>query len=65
MRYCPDNVIDVSTLVRTIYELKEAGVNTKFAILEAGYYDENSIRTLYEEKVSFISRLKTNRKLYK
>lgn len=65
MRYCPGNVIDVSTLVRTIYELKEAGVNTKFAILDAGYYDENSIRTLYEEKVSFISRLKTNRKLYK
>ncbi|MDR1110841.1 MAG: hypothetical protein LBP92_09175, partial [Deltaproteobacteria bacterium] len=27
-RYCPGNVIDVSTLIRTILELKEIGVNT-------------------------------------
>jgi hypothetical protein len=64
-RYCPGNVIDVTTLTRTIWELKENGVNTKFAILDAGYYSEENIATLYENNVSFVSRLKENLKLYK
>ena len=64
-RYCPGNVIDVSTLIRTMAELKRNGINTKFAILDAGYYDEDSIRELYRSKVSFVTRLKQNRKLYK
>ncbi|WP_108775281.1 transposase [Lactimicrobium massiliense] len=33
--------------------------------MDAGYFGENTIRTLYEHKVSFISRLKENFKLYK
>ena len=64
-RYCPGNVIDTTTLIRTISELKASGVNTKFAILDAGYYDDENIRALYREKVSFITRLKENRKIYK
>jgi Transposase len=64
-RYCPGNVIDVSTLIRTMKELKQNGINTKFAILDAGYYDEKSICELYENKISFVTRLKQNRKLYK
>ncbi len=39
-RYVAGNVIDVSTITRTIAELKANGVNTKFAILDAGYYTE-------------------------
>ena len=65
MRYCPGNVIDVSTLIRTIAELKESGLHTKFAILDAGYYDDANVKVLYEEKISFLCRLKGNRKLYK
>jgi len=64
-RYCPGNVIDTSTLIRTMAELKESGVNTKFAILDAGYYSDENIRHLYENKVSFITRLRENRKFYK
>ena len=37
-RYVAGNVIDVSTITRTIAELKANGINTKFAILDAGYY---------------------------
>ena len=33
-RYCPGNVVDVSTLGRTIEELKQMGVNTKFSVME-------------------------------
>jgi hypothetical protein len=64
-RYCPGNIIDVSTLSSTILELKENGVNTKFAILDAGYYSEDNIITLYKNKVSFVTRLKENLKIHK
>lgn len=64
-RYCPGNVIDASTLVRCLEELKEQGINTKFAILDAGYYTDKNIDELYEHKISFVTRLKGNRLLYK
>jgi hypothetical protein len=64
-RYCPGNVIDTSTLIRTISELKANGINTKFAVLDAGYYDDENILALYEGKISFVTRLRENRKVYK
>jgi hypothetical protein len=64
-RYCPGNVIDATTLTRCIAELKEHGVNTKFAILDAGYYTDDNIKEFYVSKISFITRLKENLKLYK
>jgi hypothetical protein len=64
-RYCPGNVIDTSTLTRTIAELKASGVNTKFAIFDAGYSDGKNLRALCECDVSFITRLKENTVLYK
>lgn len=53
-RYVPGNIVDVSTLIRTIAELKETGVNTKFSILNAGYYTEENAQVLLSNKVSFI-----------
>jgi hypothetical protein len=64
-RYCPGNVIDATTLIRTIAELKVNGVNTKFAILDAGYYSDSNIGALYDSKISFVTRLKENRTVYK
>lgn len=59
------NVIDVSTLIKTIRELKLNGVNTKFSILDAGYYSEENIRRLFHNKISFITRLPVKLNLYK
>jgi hypothetical protein len=64
-RYCPGNVVDVTTLTRTILELEENGVNTKFAILDAGYYSSDNIADLYRNKVSFVTRMREGLKLYK
>ena len=64
-RYVPGNVIDVSTLTRTIAELKANGINTKFAILDAGYYTGVNADALLDAGVSFITRMKGNFKLYK
>jgi len=64
-RYCPGNVIDVTTLIRCLAELKEQGINTKFAILDAGYYTDDNINELFAHNVSFITRMKENLRLYK
>ncbi|MDA3822898.1 MAG: transposase [Bacteroidales bacterium] len=58
-------MIDTSTLIRTVAELKQQGVNTKFAILDAGYYSDENIQSLYDNNISFITRLKANRRIYK
>ena len=64
-RYCAGNIIDVSTLIRCVEELKALGVDVNFAILDAGYYTNGNIRELSERKISFISRMKENYVLYK
>jgi len=64
-RYVPGNVVDVSTLTKTIKELKSYNIDTKFATLDAGYLTDENMRELFEGKVSFVSRLKENRKIYK
>lgn len=64
-RYCHGNVIDTMTLVRCLEELKAQGINVKFAILDAGYYTGGNISELFERKISFVTRLKSNLVLYK
>lgn len=64
-RYVAGNIIDVSTLTRTIAELKANGINTKFAILDAGYYTGVNADVLLDAGVSFLSRMKGNFKIYK
>lgn len=65
MRYVPGNIVDTTTLTTTIRELKAMGVNTKFAILDAGYVSEAGMRGLYDDNISFIMRCPTNRSVYK
>jgi hypothetical protein len=63
-RYVAGNVIDVSTITRTIAELKANGINTKFAILDAGYYTGANADALIDAGVSFMARMKSNFKVY-
>ena len=56
-RYVAGNVIDVSTLTRTIAELKANGINTKFAILDAGYYTGKNADALLDAKVLLLTTL--------
>ena len=63
-RYVPGNVIDVSTLTRTIKELKAYNIDTKFAILDAGYLTADNTQELYREGISFLSRLPEKTKLF-
>ncbi len=56
--------MDVSTITRTIAELKANGVNTKFAILDAGYYTGINADALLDAGISFMARMKSNFKVY-
>ena len=56
MRYVPGNVIDSTTLITTVKELKAIGVNTKFAILDAGYVTDDGLLEMYKNGVSFLTR---------
>jgi hypothetical protein len=64
-RYVAGNIVDVSTLKTTLVELKRNGINVDYAIVDAGYYDKDNIKELQNESISFITRLKSNVKLYK
>lgn len=64
-RYVPGNIIDVTSLTRTVAELKANGINTKFAILDAGYYTGTNADVLLDAGISFITRMKSNFKVYK
>jgi transposase len=64
-RYFPGNIVDVSTLKNTLDEIEQYGVNTAFALIDAGYYSEDNITALYEKNIPFLTRLPINRKLFK
>jgi transposase len=57
-RYVAGNVIDVSTVTRTNAELRNMGVDTKFAILDVGYYTNANADALMSAGVSFLMRMK-------
>ena len=64
-RYCPGNIVDVSTLRATIAELWQYKISVDYAIVDAGYFSEDNVRNLYRNNIHFVTRLASNRKLYK
>lgn len=59
-RYTAGNVVDVSTITRIIAKLRANGINTKFAILDAGYYTGINADALLDAGISFMARMKSN-----
>ena len=64
-RYCPGNIVDVSTLCTTIAELSQYNVNVDSAIIDAGYFSESNVKELYGNGIHFITRLAPNRVMFK
>lgn len=64
-RYAAGNVIDPNTIVRTVEELKANHIDTKFALLDAGYYNQKNADVLINAGISFVSRMhRSDRGLY-
>ena len=64
-RHVAGNVIDVSTVTRTIAELRAMGVDTRFAVLDAGYHANASADALMGARVSFLARMRPNLRTYR
>jgi transposase len=64
-RAVPGNVVDVSTLSRTITLLGEYGMPTDLSLLDAGYFSDHNVDLLYKAGIDFVTRLpERNRTLY-
>jgi transposase len=63
-RYMAGNIVDVSTLNVTISELSRLGVNTEYALLDAGYCSADNIKLLCDNNISFLTRLPSGRTIY-
>jgi len=64
-RYLPGNIVDVSSLNVTVEELKKFGVENSFVLIDSGFFSEDNVKGLYSEKIDFLTRLPSSRKIYK
>ena len=64
-RTLPGNIVDVSTVENTMDELKQYGIKDTFVYCDAGFFSEEDIKTFFEKKVHFLTRLPAGRILYK
>jgi transposase len=64
-RAIPGNVVDIVTLKSTINELKSMNINVGYSVLDAGYNSESNLEELYSLDINFMTRLISNRRLYK
>jgi hypothetical protein len=64
-RAIPGNVVDIVTMKGTVAELKTLNVNIKYAVLDAGYNSESNLEALFSLGIDFMTRLISNRGLYK
>ena len=64
-RYCPGNIVDVTTLCTTLAELAQYDISTDYAIVDAGYVSKDNIKELFQNNIHFVTRLAPNRVIFK
>ena len=64
-RYVPGNIIDVNTIVRTVYELQALGVDVDNCLLDAGYYNDDVFDSLRFASIDFMTRVNAVNGIYK
>ena len=70
-RYNAGNIVDVTTLRSTIAELEAFGIDTDYAIVDAGYCSKDNMKSLYgddkdgDKAIPFLTRIGSNLKMYK
>jgi hypothetical protein len=70
-RYNAGNIVDVTTLRATIAELEAFGINTEYAIIDAGYCCKDNMQDLYGKDkdsgkvIPFLTRINVNLTIYK
>ncbi len=64
-RCLPGNIVDVSVLSNTVAELGKFGVSETYVYMDAGFFSEENLRELYENKLNFLTRLPAGRTIFK
>ncbi|MDR3186701.1 MAG: transposase [Christensenellaceae bacterium] len=64
-KYVPGNIVDKSTLQHIFHEMEAYDFEIASALMDAGYFNEEDLKFLYDRKVSFVTRFIPNRKIYK
>ena len=64
-RYVAGNIGDVTTLANTIKEMKQNGIETSSALVDAGYYSQSNLKMLFAANITFLIRMPSNRVVYK
>ena len=65
-RLIPGNIVDMSTLIRSVNVLDHIGkIDTDFILSDAGYYTTSDINELYDANIDFLMRLPEKYNLYK
>ena len=64
-RITPGNINDISTITRSINDLNVHDIETDFVLMDAGYFTDDNVDSLYAAGIDFITRLpERNRSLY-
>ncbi len=63
-RINPGNIVDLSTVTRTLNELFLREMTADFGIMDAGYYTNDNIEELYNCEVDLITRLSSKYTIY-
>lgn len=58
------NIVDLSTVTRTLNELFLRDMTADFVIMDAGYYTNDNIEELYACGIDFITRLSSKYSIY-
>ncbi|MDR1583791.1 MAG: transposase, partial [Prevotellaceae bacterium] len=64
-KYIPGNIVDKATLQHIFYEMSAYDIEIISALLDAGYFNEEDLKFLYDRKVGFVTRFISNRTIYK
>jgi hypothetical protein len=64
-RVIPSNVVDVKTLKETIDEIQIMNFNVRYSVLNTGYNLESNLEGLFSLGIDFMTRLVSDRGLYK
>ncbi len=64
-RYYQGNIVDVSTLQNTFKELKKLGIEESYVVVDAGFFSEDNIRDMFQNDINFLTRLPSERIIYK
>jgi len=64
-RTTPGNIVDMTTVTRTINQVYLRNMEVDFAILDAGYFTNDNVDELYLAGIDFLTRLSSKYTVYK